>query len=214
MVGAARGILGNQDGFLNMGVIGGGVPVAAGYSDTFTGTNGTHLYDHDNNWTAITGHDVDNVVINDGNAEQVAAWSEAAVFYNASSSEISEVVFIGNAVNTSHRGRPCVRMGGTHVGYSAYLVDVLDDHYTSLYINKDGEYFSNGSTTGDWPVASNHTVRIATSGTTTVTIDTWVDGVLLTQRSDPLSPLGAGKPGIHFSSGVVSQTRVTSWKDY
>ncbi len=189
---------------LNQGVVGAlvvAVPAAPpGITDAFTDTDAVHVLDHHmtyngtSHWTCSLGAAPDGFVINT-NAVQGGAWADSNhAFYSPSTVDSSQITHKASTP-TAAAVKACVRMPANNSGYCVGLSTISGANYTTVDVTKNGVYLSGwGSVT--YATASDHTVKITASGTTTVTISVWIDGgEMASTLSDSTTPLGAGNSG-------------------
>jgi hypothetical protein len=183
------------------------------YADSFTGSDDTDLEVHDSNWTGVDATWVVTGLEIVSNAIQLDfGWANCAAYYDASSSDESQIVF--KAAGDSATGRAvAVRMGAGTRGYSAILLAVSGGNYTECYVRKNGNWMA-APFTGSWSTSSDHTIKIKASGTTTVTLEVWVDGVSLGTKTDSSSPIASGHPGFYVAgTGTISHSVMDDWTD-
>ena len=87
-----------------------------------------------------------------------------------------------------------------YAGGGAELGSITGGNDTSVAMAKDQAYM--GLYLGTWAIARDHTVKVAASGTSTVTLTVYVDTVQMTSledgtNQDSSSPLGVGHPGFY-----------------
>lgn len=59
-----------------------------------------------------------------------------------------------------------------------------------------------------------HVIKIVASGTSTVTLQFYVDGVLMATETDSTSPIQSGHPGFYVLTGAyISLNLFDSWQD-
>jgi len=176
-------------------------------SDSFTGTNGTHLADHDANWLSTTGA-IDNITIQ-SNALNLAAWVLAGAYWNGSSADDSQLIHLAN---TSAIVNVIVRAASGSNGYAWGMAESSGGNYTAGYILKNGAWVASRS--GTWAINQNHTIRVTASGTSPVVITPYVDGTALATYSDSSSPITSGHPGILLGeNGGSAVTCADDWTD-
>lgn len=188
----------------------------AGNSDSFTNTTGTALATHNANWVdlGMSGHDISNCDIDGNTVNSDSAGSGCAAMYDASTSDISQIVFKPD--NTSGDGYKgvCVRGSGSVTGYCASFSTPGGGYWTSILVSKNESYHGScGSLSYDR--TTDHTVKIKASGTGTVTIDVYVDGNLDCTKTDSSTPYDSGKPGFYsMQANMEARGQLDDWQDY
>ena len=196
-----------------------GAPAApSGNSDTFTDSDDTLLATHNSNWVDIGSPYVASQCEVISNAIRVVSdYPHCGVMYNTSSSDVSQIVVKAYTDQTVEKG-PCVRAGNGAgdqlMGYCAYLLNASGGNWTEATIYKSGSYLG-AFTALSYAQASDHTLKLTASGTSTVTLELFVDGASLGTKTDATSPHTSGKPAFRTRGNVVaSQSDVDSWQDY
>lgn len=200
-----------------------GMPASAGggggYSDSFVGSNGTALATHDSNWASMdSGNVVTVLTIQSNSAEDTGSggYGMAGAMYNASSSDTSQFVSLPNTDNTAHKFvcvRAGVASGSDKSGYCVGLTTLSGSNWTLLEVLKGGTYL--GGINGTWADGSSYTIKIAASGTSTVTLSVYIGGSLAGTVTDSTSPYGTGHPGFEsYGDGTASNSAVGPWQDH
>lgn len=183
-----------------------------GASDSFTNTTGTALDTHDSNWDDLTGtYPVSNCSIQ-GNTVQSTAWGNCGAIYSASSSDTSQIVF-GPFTDIQVKKGPCVRAGSGSHGYCVHVFDASGGNWHNCFISKnDAEWQYCGAMS--YSQASNHTLKIVASGTSTTNIKVYIDETLEFDGDDASSPITSGKPGFRiYPNGTIADTALDDWTD-
>ena len=183
-------------------------------SDNFTGADDTALETHDSNWTSINAtYPVSNLEIISNTVRHEATWQLSGAYYNGSSVDSSQIVFKAGT-NGSPARNVSVRAGSNQRGYSASLGTISSGNYTFFNISKNGAWLATLETSGAWSVTADHTVKITASGSSTVTIEGFVDGSSEGTTSDSSSPIGAGHPGFWTGElGTIAEGVYDDWTD-
>ena len=180
-------------------------------SDSFTNSDGTGLEVHDSNWTSIsTTYNVEDFEINSNIVEHDGNWDFAGCYYDGSSEDESEAV--DKAHDFSGSKNITVRAGADQRGYSCSIGGADGGNWTDCYINKNGAWLATLEVDGTWSQASDHTIKVTASGTTTVTIEGFVDDVSQGTTEDSSSPIGSGHPG--FWNGQQQSPVDSGWDDW
>lgn len=182
-------------------------------SDNFTDTNGTHLLDHTASitWTAVISSKPDNYTINN-NSVRGAAWASANSFASTSTVDSSQVTVLAN--NPAGVVRPSVRMSSNNAGYMAYFTSLSGGNFTRIEVYKNNAWFARYDSVS-YSQASDHTLKITASGTSTVTLEVFVDGSSLGTKTDSSSPIESGYSGFSISMATVgtAQDLLDDWTD-
>ena len=207
--------------FGSNGYLFGGTPVASvgggSNTDTFVDANGTALATHNANWVD-TGGSNGNVAycqIQSNTLQATSGFAGCIAMYNTSVSDASSLIVPANSDSSTSK-QPCVRAGNgagsDRTGYCAQLETISGSNWTDVHGAKNGGFFDDK--TVSVLVASDHTLKITASGTSTVTITYYVDGVNVGTSSDSSSPLAASHPGFKVQdNGTASFTNTGTWTD-
>ena len=184
-----------------------------GYSDTFTGSNGTALATHDANWTSLPGYATTNVTIQSNMAE-TGNYATGGGFYNASTADISQAVFKGAPTSSYVSKFITVRAGAGTLGYEVYFNYFLNP--SNVVLTKNGTYQDT------WVISTldltvDHTIKLTATGTSTTTLELFIDGASQGTKTDSSSPITSGHPGFFVdagSNGTIGYTAVDNWQDH
>ena len=184
-------------------------------SDNFTNDDGTALETHNPEWTSVGGlYVVTNLEINSNIAEHEAAWQTSGCYYDASSEDDSEIVDKARDAGAKH---VACRMDASELGYDCSIGFESGGNWVDCYIGRSGGYLDTLELGGGiWSQASDHTIRVTASGTTTVTIEGFVDDVSQGTIEDSSGSRleGPGHPGFWTAeAGDVTDTRWDDWTD-
>lgn len=183
-------------------------------SDNFAGTNGTALASHDANWSSIDGtFTVANLKI-DTNQCQIANnnYNSAGAYYNSSSADLSQLLCKAQTSAGTGLKYVTVRAGTSAKGYALYLSAPSGGNWTRANLYKNGAFLAN--VTVSIPTTADHTLKITASGTSSVLITGYVDGVSTITYTDSSSPLASNHPGFYVSgNGVAADNYVDDWTD-
>jgi fibronectin type 3 domain-containing protein len=193
---------------------------SSGNQDAFDETGPVALPTHDAHWKSpgtvgSASYSASNFQVRDSIVELVAASRHAAAYYGngQGANQECQVVDKAHSVRTKYAA---VRMGPGSLGYGVYLTpsSISSGAYTRVNLMRGASWISTiGS--GTWPTSSDHVLRIRVTGTSPVTIETWVDGVKLTNYTDSsTSRLTTGFPGFWCSTtaDTIGST-FDSWTD-
>lgn len=182
-------------------------------SDSFTDSDGTGLESHDANWsTPHADYAVTDLEINSNIVEHEGAWDSSGAYYDGSTEEDSQIVFVGGVDTTARH--VAVRMAtGTadfdDLGYSLYLGATGSD-YTHVYVGLGRSWIATLNGSASYATADDHTLRITASGTT---ITGYVDGNDEGNTTDS-DVSDAGHPGFWTTDVAgVADSRYDDWTD-
>ena len=187
----------------------------SGNSDDFTGSQAA-LATHDANWTASADGVANFEIDGSGHLRLTGNYKSASAYYDASTSDVSQVVVPAGSTNGYFRPRVCVRMSDSVRGYCFGLIDNDGTNWGDIAVYKDGGVLC--YLEGTYSASSNHTIKIVASGTSTVTLNAYVDGSEVTSGcTDSSSPYESGHPGVmmHGSSAAdYANNLMDDWQDY
>ena len=181
--------------------------------DTFAGAAGTALSAYNPNWALLSGSwgPMDTTGANSVTLSTADSWAQYS--YSASTSEVSQItVPTSNDTNGVYTRAACVRGGGS--GYCVSFGAVSGGNYTTAYVAKNSGYL--GSVGVSIPATTTHNLGIVASGTSTVTLSLYVDGVLKGTVTDSSgSPILTLGPGIQMRfPTVLADSTISGWQDF
>jgi hypothetical protein len=180
--------------------------------DTFTGASGTLLPAYNSNWVLAGGSNAA-FTTGSGSAE-ISASNSAIYYYASSSSETSQITVAPSSTTIGYARLACVRVSAGVPGYCVGFSAVSSGNYTACYVMKNFHYQGGGSC-ATVSAATSHTLRLVASGTTTVTLTIYVDGVASGTVSDSSSPYTVTGSGFGLQGdGTSADSAVTKWQDY
>jgi hypothetical protein len=198
--------------------LGGGMPAAAAHSDTFTAANNTALATHNSDWADMDSgmYLVSNIEIYNNQVRPLSASTPAGAMNSASGSDTSQMLVKAYS-DTSVWKYICVRAGltgGTYkTGYCITFNAASGGNWTRAGIYKGGTLVQNSSAIS-YSQASDHTLKVTASGTNPVTVNGYIDGVLVVTYSDSSSPYGTGgHPGFLISPNGSNTVYMDDWND-
>ena len=101
-------------------------------------------------------------------------------------------------------------IGGYCVGFSA----VSSGNYTACYVVKNFKYMNYGNC-GTIAATASHTLALVASGTSTVSLTIYVDGVSKGTVTDSSSPYTVAGSGFGLQGdGTTADSTVNEWQDY
>jgi hypothetical protein len=184
-------------------------------TDSFDDSDSTPLATHNSEWTSIDGsHVVSNMEINSNVVETDANWRTYGAYHASSTSDYSQIVFVAQTSANVLRNH-AVRAGASQLGYSVSLQEISGSDFTKIALLKNGSFLAYLDTGLTVDSASNHTLAVEASGTTTVTITAWLDDVEVSSPYDDSStPLSSGHPAFWANeTPSAGLARYDDWTD-
>ena len=180
--------------------------------DYFTGTSGTLLPAYNSRWVLVGG--VNAISTTGVNSAQVSAYNSAVYYYNGSVSDTSQIIAAPSSTTIGYEKLACVRVSSGIPGYCVGFSAVSSGNYTACYVMKNFRYQGSGNC-GTVSATAAHTLALVASGTSTVTLSIYVDGVAkgtVTDSSNPYTISGSGF-GLQ-GDGTPADSTVNEWQDY
>lgn len=184
-------------------------------TDNFLNIDGTPLDTHDSLWDTMSGGDVANGEIFSNFCRPTGIWAACAAFYNNSqpADQESQAVFLATTALRYNR-YVAARGSGSSQGYGLRFSLGSGANYTNLTITKNGSWFAQQTSSGAWAYASNHTLKVKVYGTSTTSIEGWVDGSQIgITRTDATSPITSGNPAFIASGDGTQENAIDDWTD-
>jgi hypothetical protein len=190
-----------------------GCPSGSGScSDSFTGASGTSLPTYNSKWVLVTGNSP--IYTTGSNSAEIAGTGIAEYYYSASTSETSQITVAPSSTTINYEKLACVRVSSGVSGYCVGFSKVSGGSYATCYVMKDFGYKGGGGCAAVSATVS-HTLRLVASGTTTVTLSVYVDGVLQGTVTDSSSPHTVAGSGFGLQGdGTPADSAVSEWQDY
>jgi hypothetical protein len=190
-----------------------GCPTGSGSCvDNFTGSSDTLLPTYNSKWTLAGG--INSTYTTGSNGAEISGSASAVYYYAASISDTAQITLAPSSATIGYEKLACVRVsagiGGYCVGFSA----VSSGNYTACYVMKNFKYLGGGNC-GTVSATASHALTLVASGTSTVTLSVYVDGVLkgtVTDNSSPYTVAGSGF-GLQ-GDGTPADSMVNEWQDY
>jgi hypothetical protein len=180
--------------------------------DNFTGSSGTPLSAYNSMWVLATGTGA--IYTTGANSAEIAGANYAAYYYSGSVSDTSQITAAPSSTTISYEKLACVRVSSGIPGYCLGFSAATNGNYTACYVMKNFRYLGYGSC-GTVSATVSHTLRLVASGTSTVTLSIYLDGVLKGTVTDSSSPLTVAGPGFGLiGDGTPADSAVTEWQDY
>jgi hypothetical protein len=196
-----------------------GTPPASGCStgsgscvDNFTGASGTALFTYNSQWVLAGGNGT--IYTTGSNSAEIAGTSTAVYFYTGSASETSQITAAPSSTTIGYEKLACVRVSAGIPGYCVGFSAVSNGNYTACYVMKDFKYMGGGNC-GTVSATASHTLGLVASGTSTVTLSVYLDGVLKGTVNDSSSPHTVAGSGFGLQGdGTPADSAVNEWQDY
>lgn len=177
-------------------------------SDSFTNTDGTSLSTHNANWGTIGG----TIFTIQSNCAYAGTWAVREARYTASSADLSQVVWKGSiSAVQADVAKVHVRMSSSTEGYAS-KPNVSGGNVIGLILTKNGSWLGSLTGGGNPSVSLDLTLKITASGTSTVTVEGFINGTSVGTATDSSSPIAAGNPGFR-SWGGASAVYFDDWTD-
>ncbi len=179
-------------------------------SDSFAGSSGTTLSVYSAGWVKLGGT-ADIYTTGDGSVA-ISGQNYASYVYASSSSDTSQINVNPSGTQLADTRDACVRMSRAG-SYCVGLGGVSNGSYVNCYVTKSGQWIG---TVGCSPVAgASHTLALTASGTSSVTLAVYVDGVKMGTTMDNANALTASGSGFTLvGDGTPSNTEASAWQDY
>lgn len=189
-------------------------------SDNWTGTAGQTAPSHNTAWVDLLpgpGVLCANIRLTGtgsaGIISPTSSFSNGGCLYNTSSSDTAQIVM--TAMNGGTLKFDCVRsIANSTQGYCVSPAYASGGNWGKISIQRNGTELFQAATGGPWPTNVNHTLKIVVTGTTTVTIAAYVDGVFAGSTTDS-TPLALGHPSFYVvGTGSYSDLLFGAWQDH
>jgi hypothetical protein len=180
--------------------------------DSFAGASATSLPAYNSKWVLAGGKN--SIYTTGANSVQVSGSASAVYYYSASTSDTSQITVAPSSSTIGYEKLACVRVSAGIAGYCVGFSPVSSGKYTACYVMKNFKYL-NGGSCGTVSATTTHTLGLVASGTSTVTLSVYVDGVLkgtVTDSSSPYTAAGSGF-GLQGDGNSVDST-VNEWQDF
>jgi hypothetical protein len=190
-----------------------GCPTGSGSCvDNFTGASGTLLPTYNSRWVLAGG--MNSIYTTGSNSAQVSGSASAVYYYNASTSDTSQITVAPSSTTIGYAKLACVRVSAGIPGYCVGFSPVSSGNYTACYVMKNFKYLGGGSC-GTVSATTSHTLGLAASGTTTVTLSIYIDGGFKGTVTDSSSPYTIARSGFGLQGdGTPADSTVNEWQDY
>ncbi|MGI4755725.1 MAG: chitobiase/beta-hexosaminidase C-terminal domain-containing protein [Janthinobacterium lividum] len=180
--------------------------------DTFAGTNGTSLPKYNAMWVKAKG--TSDAYVTGSNTVQMPGTSYAYYYYNASSSDTSQILVPPSTGNQAYAREACVRVTPNVGGYCLAFGGVSNGTYNNCYVEKGGQYLGAGSC-GTPSATVSHTLAVVAVGTAPVTLQIYLDGVAMHSVVDTIGTYRVARSGFAVTgSGNPADSTTGTWRDY
>jgi hypothetical protein len=176
--------------------------------DTFAGTSGTDLATYNPNWSKISGSGV--AFTTGSNATTIGSGLYAYYAYLPSKSETSQITVEPSTSTDDYSRDACVRMSNGVAGYCLGFTGSSQGSYGNCVLEKAGQYLGNGNC-GAVNSSTSHSLALVASGTSTVTLAVYLDGVYTGSVTDSSDPYTIAGSGFGLQGGASD---ANSWHDY
>jgi hypothetical protein len=190
-----------------------GCPAGSGSClDNFIGASGTSLSTYNSKWVRVAGSGT--ITTSGSNSAEIASTGIAEYSYSGSTSETSQIVVAPSSTTINYEKLACVRVSPGAPGYCLGFSSVSGGNYSNCYVMKNFGYLGTGGC-GTVSAKASHTLRLAASGSSPVTLSIYVDGVLkgTVKDSSPTPYTVAGSGFGLEGDGTPADSDVTQWQD-
>jgi hypothetical protein len=180
--------------------------------DNFTGATGTALPTYNSQWILAGG--TNSIYTTGSGSAQVSGSASSVYYYSASTSDTAQITLAPSSTTIGYEKLACVRVSSGIPGYCVGFSAVSNGYYTACYVMKNFKYLGGGSC-GTVSATVNHTLSLVASGTSTVTLSIYVDGVARGTVTDSSSPYTVAGSGFGLQGdGTPADSTVNEWQDY
>ncbi len=210
--GSLQSTVGSASYLINIAV--NGCPTGSGSCfDVFAGASATPLSTYNPLWVLAGGT---NAIYTTGvDSAQLSGSASAIYYYSASTSDTSQITVAPSSTTIGYEKLACVRVSSGIAGYCVGFSPVSSGNYTACYVMKNFRYLGGGNC-GTISATVTHTLALVASGSSTVTLTIYVDGVSRgTVTDSSASPYTV--PGSGFGlqgDGTPADSTVNEWQDY
>jgi hypothetical protein len=180
--------------------------------DNFTGASGMTLSAYNSQWVLAGG--TGTIYTTGSDSAEIAGTSTAVYYYSSSSSETAQITAAPSSTAIGYEKLACVRVSAGIPGYCVGFSAVSNGNYTACYVMKGFKYLGGGNC-GTVSASASHSLGLTASGTSTVTLSVYLDGVLkgtVTDSSSPYTVVGSGF-GLQ-GDGTPADSAVNEWQDH
>jgi subtilase family serine protease len=180
--------------------------------DNFTGSAGAALPAYNSQWVLAGG--TNSIYTTGSGSAQVSGTASAVYYYSASISDTSQITIAPSSTTIGYEKLACVRVSSGIAGYCVGFSAVSNGYYTNCYVMKNFRYLG-GASCGTVSAIATHTLGLVASGTSTVSLTVYIDGVQMGTVTDSSSPYTVAGPGFGLQGdGIPADSTVNEWQDY
>ena len=180
--------------------------------DTFAGNAASGLVQYNSTWIKAKG--TGDAFLTGAKSVQVPSTAYAYYYYDASSSDTSQILATPSTGQRAYAREACVRANKNIGGYCVGFGGVSGGVYNSCYVEKGGQYLGNANC-GTPSANTSHTLAIAASGTLPVTLQVYLDGVAVRSVVDYFGVYQKAHAGFALiGDGNPANTDMGTWRDY
>ena len=145
---------------------------------------------------------------------EISGSASAVYYYSASASDTAQITLAPSSTTIGYEKLACVRVSAGIPGYCVGFSAVSSGNYTACYVMKNFKYLGGGNC-GTVSATASHTLTLVASGTSTVTLSIYVDGVFKGTVTDSSSPYTVAGSGFGLQGdGTPADSIVNEWQDY
>ncbi len=180
-------------------------------TDAFNGSAGLSLSSYNPAWVKIKG--TADVLTTGQGSVAIDSRAYAYYAYSTSTSDVSQITVPAVGASGNYARSACVRMVSGVGGYCVGFGGTANGNYYNCYVEKGGSAIGSGSC-GLVPASVSHTLAIVASGSSSVNLDIYVDGVRSGSVTDSNQPLTSPRPGFSLiGDGLGANIQATAWQD-
>ncbi len=147
------------------------------------------------------------------NSIAISGTNYASYGFASSIADVSQITIAPSATQTFYAREACVRLG-SNGGYCVGFGAVSNGTYNGCYIAKSGQYLGNAGC-GALSATNSHSLAITATGTTSVALRVYVDGVQTGTVTDTAGTYTTGRPGlVLIGDGTPANSQILNWQDY
>ena len=209
--GSLQSAVGSAAYLINIAV--NGCPTGSGSCfDVFAGASATPLPTYNSKWVLAGG--TNSIYTTGIDSAQISGSASSVYYYTASTSDTAQITAAPSSTTIGYEKLACVRVSSGIAGYCVGFNAVSSGNYATCYVMKNFKYLGGGSC-GTVSATATHTLGLVASGTTTVSLSVYVDGVLKGTVTDSSSPYTVAGSGFGLQGdGIPADSTVNEWQDY
>lgn len=181
-------------------------------TDAFT-SGGTiaPLSTYNSSWVKVQGT-ADAYTTGD-NSIAISGSNYAYYSFTPSSADVSQITVAPSTTQSFYARQACVRLtsnGAYCVGFGS----VSNGVYAGCYLAKGGQFIGNAGC-GSLSATTSHSLALIATGTNSVALSVYVDGVQTGTVTDSAAPYTTGRPGLALlGDGNAANSQILNWQDY